>query len=93
MVFPDEDRPLHVECERGTSGKRDNKWRNYVAVTSDFYFVVPNNRVQSRILSEITEWMLRTEHSVAIHICNLSALINDEVPLWTVERQLRGQWR
>ena len=25
MVFPDEDRPLHVECERGTSGKRDNK--------------------------------------------------------------------
>jgi len=94
VIFPGEDRPLYVECERRTSGlrTRDNKWAHYAKVTSDFYFVVPNDRVQSGILSEVTEWVIRTRQpAITVRICNLSALTGDESPLWNVERVLRGR--
>ena len=96
VVFPGEDRPLYVECERGVSKlrTRDNKWAHYATVTSDFYFVVPNDRVQSGILSEVTEWVIRTQQpAVTVRICNLSALTGDESPLWSVEKTLRGRRR
>lgn len=88
-VFPDEDKPLYVVCERGgPKRQRDTKWQNYAALTQDFYFVVPNTRVQSQMLSEITRWILRTEHSVTVCVCNLSALTTGEASLWTVEEQI-----
>ena len=84
VIFPGQDKPLYVECERGTSrlGSRDDKWENYATVTTDFYFVVPNNSAQSGILSEVTEWVLRTQQSpITIHICNLSAQ-TEQSSLW-----------
>ena len=96
VVFPGEAKPLYVECERGVSKlrARDNKWAHYATVTSDFYFVVPNNAVQGGVLSEVTEWVIRTEQpTITVRICNLSALTSDQVPLWNVERSLRGRRR
>ena len=96
VVFPGQDRPLYVECERGTSTRtRDSKWEHYATVTSDFYFVVPNSKVQSGILSEVTEWVIRTQQptTIIVHICNLSALTSDQATLWHVEKPLRGRRR
>ena len=96
VILPGEDKPLYVECERGVSKlrARDNKWTHYATVTSDLYFVVPNNTVQGGILSEVTEWVIRTEQpAITVRICNLSALTSDEGPLWNVERSLRGRRR
>lgn len=89
VTFPEMDRPLYVECERIVpKQRRDTKWQSYAAVTQDFYLVVPNTRVQSQILSEITGWILRTGHSIAVHICNLSTLTASQTLPWTVEEQI-----
>jgi hypothetical protein len=51
-------------------------------VTSDFCFVVPNNSAQSGVLSEVTEWVTRTQQpTITVRICNLSALTGDQSPL------------
>lgn len=94
VVFPGEDKPLYVECERGMSKlrSRDNKWSHYATVTPDFCFVVPNNSAQSGVLSEVTEWVIRTSQpTITVRICNLSALTGDQSPLWNMERTLRGR--
>lgn len=89
VMFPDEDKPLYIECERIVpKRRRDTKWQHYAAVTQDFYFVVPNTKVQSQILSEIIGWILRTGHSVTVRICNLSELAAGGASLWTVEERL-----
>ena len=83
-------KPLYVECERGGPKKREErqrKWDNYASVTRDFHIVVPNNRVQSNIISEVSRWSLETRTDVTLHICNLSKL-QPEGPLWTYERRL-----
>jgi hypothetical protein len=68
---------------------RDNKWSHYATVTPDFCFVVPNNSAQSGVLSEVTEWVIRTRQpTITVRICNLSALTGDQSPLWNIERTL-----
>lgn len=92
-VFPDQP-PLYVEAERGGAknrSQRDQKWANYRLVTGDFYIVVPNKKVQAQIITEITTWAYQTRNRLTLHVCNLSLLGKEGVPLWQFEREMGSQ--
>jgi len=83
-------KPIYVQCEGGGPGKgqaRQRKWGDYAAVTREFHIMVPNGRVQSDLISEITRWSMDTGTEVTLCICNL-AKQKLEGPLWTYERHL-----
>jgi hypothetical protein len=89
-VFPGQS-PLYVEAERGglkNKRQRDRKWTNYRQVTEGFYVVVPNKKVQSQIVTEITTWAYQSRTPLTLHVCNLSLLGKDGTPLWQFEREM-----
>jgi len=88
VIFPGQS-PLYVEVERGgakNKRQRDQKWANYRQVTSDFYIVVPNKKVQSQIVTEITTWAYQSRIHLTLHVCNLSQL--GKGSLWHFEREM-----
>ena len=89
VIFPGQS-PLYVEAERGgakNKRQRDQKWTNYRQVTRDFYIVVPNKKVQSQIVTEITTWAYQSRIHLTLHVCNLSQL-GEDASLWHFEREM-----
>lgn len=88
-VFDDE--PLYIEAERARSKKaRKAKWSNLASVTRDFYVVVPNKKVKSAVISEVTGWTYDCPDDAAggvvLHVCCLSTFDGEE--LWEYKRAL-----
>lgn len=95
-----EGRRIFVECERAsTRNPRLDKWSLYRAITTEFYFFVPNKTVLGQLATELNLWAFRRideAQGVIVHIHQLSASRDkdkddkDEKNLWHYVRPLAG---
>lgn len=92
-----EGRRIFVECERtSTRNPRLDKWSLYRAVTTEFYFFVPNKTVLGQLVTELNLWAFRRideAQGVTVHIHQVSARDKDdkgERKLWHYVRPLAG---
>lgn len=86
---------IFVECERAsTRSPRLDKWSMYRAVTTEFYFFVPNKTVLGQLMTELNLWAFRRideAQGVTVHIHQISAREKeDERKLWHYVRPLAG---
>ena len=80
-------RSLQALCRVGTEDPAETSWDNYAAVTREFYIFVPDAKLQSGVISQITRWSMDGGTPVDLRICNLAAHTPDG-PLCTYERHL-----
>lgn len=83
--------PLYIEAERSRSNAvREAKWTNLASIAEDLYVVVPNKKVKSAIISEITKWAYNDRSraaGVVLHVCCLST----DGELWEYRRVVAGR--
>lgn len=83
--------PLYIEAERSRSKKvREAKWTNLASIAGNLYVVVPNKKVKSAVISEITKWAYDDRDraaGVVLHVCCLST----DGELWEYRRVVAGK--
>ena len=80
-------KPVHVLCLAGTEEPVELSWANYAEVTREFHVFVPDGKVQSGVISQVTRYSMDSTTPVDLRICSLAAHTPDG-PLWTYERHL-----
>ncbi|HUW14578.1 MAG TPA: hypothetical protein VM537_32960, partial [Anaerolineae bacterium] len=80
-------KPLHALCRVGTEDPTEICWADYATVTREFHIFVPDGKVQSSVISQVTRYSMDSTTPVDLRVCNLAAHTPDG-PLWTYERHL-----